>query len=485
MLNRITQISSLVAASLLLAALSPASAEARVEARVQPEDAFRLEVAPVDARLEVDLPSLTDATTSHFLALAAQADSVRIAQLAPAPAPSSAPQEVPPPGAEVPTRTLEAQALYRWGLYAVSEGAFDQARQLFERVVKDYADTPAATSAQERLTELGQKPINPAMVARRNSGRGEFMISQTLAGAYLGVIMPSYWQDDLTPQSSAAFLLLGMGAGLGGSIFYTQYHPLTPDQAATIYYSQLFTAANLSMWTLGLAYDAFGTSQDVTRTLTTTSILGIGLGTLAGGWIAHNVTIPEGRVALASSAGLWTAGLGMMGLALVGGDNVSGRAYLLASPLLADVGLAGALLLADKYNLHISRNRMRVINLGGVAGAATGFLLGAVMQVGDARTAGWLTLLGAGGGLVVGATATKNWDAETAVTAGAHDLSARTPSSSVLVFEDGRMKLGQAMPTITWEQKVAANTEETDTKAGTKSSKPTPKVQLTLMEGRF
>lgn len=432
-------------------------------------DGITLKAPQTPLRLAVDFPALADSESAQVVAEAAESTFKRLAQV-------DAQGTVPAPDATVPTPVLEAEALYRWGLYAMSQGAFEQARQLFERVARDYATTPSAAASQERLAELALKPQESPLKASQGEGRAAMMISQTLFGAALGVLLPSYGSDGLTVQSSALFLLLGMGAGLGGGLLYAQEFSPTREQAAALYFSQLFTSLNLTMWTLGLGFEQIFPDLTIGLRVTTTALLvGMGLGTGAGAWISQNVKLPPGRVTLVSSAALWTMGLGMGTIFLLGGDALPGQAYLLIPPLLADVGLVGALLLADKFQVNLSQDRMRIINLVGVVGGVAGFLMGAVFQVSDARVALGLTLGGAGTGLLLGAVTTEQVErSRTLSPVGAH-----TPNRSLLVLEEGGVKLGQPMPSIVLARRPATMaTEQT-------AAQVAPTVRLSLLEGRF
>ncbi|MFM7202559.1 MAG: tetratricopeptide repeat protein [Myxococcota bacterium] len=458
--------------SITLWLLFPAEGHARMHAgamasTMTPGYAITLEAPQKSWGLAVDFPALSDAESARVVVEAADNTLKRLAQ-------AGGVDSVPAPDASVPTSVLEAEALYRWGLYAMSQGAFEQARLLFERVARDYGTSPSAVAAQERLAELALKPKTPVLTATPWDGRAAMMISQTLFGAAVGVLLPSYGSDGLTVQSSALFLLLGMGAGLGGGLLYAQEFAPSREQAAAIYFSQTFAALNLTMWTLGLGYELIP-SDAYLRVTTTTLLLGMGLGTWAGAWISQHVKIPPGRVTLASSAALWTLGFGLSSMVLIGGDNLVGRAYLLMPPLLADVGLVSALLLADKFQINLSQDRMRVINLAGVVGGAAGFLLGAVFQVGDGRVVLGMTMAGAATGLLVGTGASEQWERSGKDS----PVGARTPNHSVLVLEQGSIKLGQPMPSVALTRRPATLATEENV------AQVAPTVRLSVLEGRF
>lgn len=366
------------------------------------------------------------------------------------------------------TLELEATAMYRLGLFQMTEGKFDSARDLFIGVKNRYPGTPAANAADARLIELEQafkaKVVRPG--DNRNGGRAEFVVTETLFGGYLGGLLTV--MGGFNGSGGVLLPMLGLAGGLGGSLLYSEQNPVNVSQAAQFRAAQLITLANLTGWTLGLAPEFLAENFTLLQTV------GLVGGTVAGHFLSRNLPMPEGQVAFVTSAAVWTPLIFESLLVIIGDLNIDARVYALTAPLMTDLAVAGAMWLCTQDKIRLSRDRMVLINLGGGLGAT--FASGLVILAegfGSARASFAAVTLGAIAGLGIGYYATQSWDATNNP-----GLLSRSDSPSLLTVEDGRLKLGRFMPTIRPEVQVTQVENEQVRKTGTA-------FQVGLLGGAF
>ena len=371
------------------------------------------------------------------------------------------------------TAKLEADALYQLGLELITQKQWEKARAILERVVADYPNTEAAGRARQRLEDLEAVlsepggPSNSAAAKVAQSGRAELAVFQTIVGGFVGGAIPGIAES--STRGVLAGSMLGTGLGLGIALAVTADSPITPAQAAMVNYGQLFGAANMLLWDLGLRAGDLTDKEPLLMT-----VGGIGLGTAAGALLAKRYSeVPASHVSVAVSSGLWATYATETLMILLGGDDISGQAYLLMAPLSADLGLLAGIVGMRRVDFPISRSRVQLINLGGTVGA---FLsMGSALLLGiEGKAVGATMLVGAAGGLLVAWKATEDWDKQYHP-----EVFARNPSTSLLTLEDGRVKLGQPLPTVAFSPVRGAGGESTE-KGGLR-----PHVQVSLFGGRF
>lgn len=375
---------------------------------------------------------------------------------------------MPTVNVQTPTPELEATALYRLGLFQMTDAKFDHARALFERVKLQYPGTPAAEAAEARLRDLDEAARAGKLAAKdnKNGGRAEFVVTETLMGGYLGGLLS--YMADITGQEAVMLPMLGLAGGLGGSLLYSQQNPMSVAQAAQFRATQLITLVNLTGWTMALSPEFLADNFALLQTI---GVLG---GTVGGHLVSRNLPMSEGQVALTTSAAVWTPLL-VESLLIIASDlNLDARVYALAAPLATDAAILGSLWLAQQGNLKISRNRMMLINMGGGLGAtfASGFMI-LIGGFSEARVGFSVITLGALAGLTAGYFATQDWDATNNP-----EVLARSDSPSMLTLEDGRIKLGRFAPTIRPEVRFS-RTEDTEVRLNGTA------FQLGLLGGTF
>jgi hypothetical protein len=240
-----------------------------------------------------------------------------------------------------------------------------------------------------RLVELPEPP--PPRSDR--GGRAQLVLGTTLYGIWTGIAIDVLGDVD-GDRLPVLAPLLGMAAGLAGSLYATRGGDVTAGQAWSIITGLDYGTYNGLLW--AAARDA----------RTDKGVVGTALGAgMAGGAVGILVAMqrpPQGAVEMVRSGGLYGTAAALMGALLFAPDSPSSKAIFTTLATGMDVGLASGAALASQVG--ISRNRMLLIDAGSIAGL--GFGLGGAWLVtgsgGNGRHA-----LGAGGlvGLGVGMAA--------------------------------------------------------------------------------
>ena len=220
-------------------------------------------------------------------------------------------------------------------------------------------------------------------------GRAQLVLGATLYGIWTGVAIDVLGGVDGDRQR-VLFPMLGMVAGLGGSLVATRQGGITGGQAWSIITGLDYGTYNGLLWSAA------------TDRATDKRVVGVALGAgLAGGAIGAVVAgyhPPQGGVELVRSGGLYGTGVALLAALLIAPDGASSKAIFTTVATGMDVGLAAGAILATQ--VPISRNRVLLVDAGTVAGAGLG--LGTTWLIagthGDARRA-----LGAGGLIGMGA----------------------------------------------------------------------------------
>lgn len=413
-----------------------------------------------------------------------------------------------PPGADVPavtekssTAELEATAMYRLGLFKMTQGDFAGARQLFEQVKATYPETEAGKAAVLRIEQLStlsapapvvpsapavapapnppasaQGSTTPAASAKvvagsaddpTNSGRAEFVVSQTLAGGAFGFMLPvaiteGTYRD--TQDAQIVLGLIGLGGGLAGSLLFSTQDPISSAEALSWWTTQSLVSLN--------AFCLWQAITDSNQNLTKVSLGGLALGTVGGYFVSHYAGLSEGQASAALTAAMWAPILLNLGADAALTYGLDGRQRLYLIPLAADVAavVAGRWLVAQ--NIPISRSRVRLISLGGFVGGAVGAAIYVLSDSSSYRTMAGLLSGGAVVGLGAGFYATRSWDSTYHP-----ELFARR-SSALVAYEDGGIKLGNFMPSLGFEEVEQAIGDM-------KVKRVQPMLQITLANGEF
>lgn len=366
------------------------------------------------------------------------------------------------------TREQAALLEYVAALELISRGEEEAGKAALQKVVTNYPGTFTESRARDMLLRLEENPhpSGPERSAQvADSGRAELIASQTLIGAYLGALFPLM----MGAENGGAFAggaLMGATAGLAASTFSTADRDVSEAEALALYMGELWGGANAVL--VGTATELI----DDDRTFAASQFVGMGLGGAASLSLQRNLGLSVGQVNLAYSSTLWSAALSELMLVTALSDRATGeRAYLVAPVLVGNCVLA--MVGSQVSTIPISRSRVRLVNLGGS--------LGALVVTAGLSIKGWNNINSAAGvtvpyiagvatGLAVAWQVTNGWDEEYHP-----EIFAKGPSNSLLALEEGQVKLGNVVPTVTFEVKQGAEGERS----------LTPVAQVNLLSGTW
>ncbi|MDX9724188.1 MAG: hypothetical protein RBU37_25795 [Myxococcota bacterium] len=305
-----------------------------------------------------------------------------------------------------------ADALYQAGLDAIDVGDYAEAKRQFEAFLQYYPDDPRVEGVKRLMAaskdaNLGNKG-KPSVARKEEKATGssaaavELTSVATSWGIFTGIVIGYQSESFSTGLISAS---LGGIIGMLSAVLYSWTTPVSQAEA-----SLLSTGIFGGIWhvlALSAVTDGFGDNTLLTA-------WGVGTaGGIAGLLVGALTDIDDGHVALANSAALW--GTFLMGMfAIMGSDDMEGEDALGLLLLGTDLGFVGGAVAG--YFAEVSRERMAIIDLGGVLGGLMG--LGIMIAVDpsedDGRTSVPLALIAtAGAGLALTAFATRNMDRDT------------------------------------------------------------------------
>ena len=237
----------------------------------------------------------------------------------------------------------------------------------------------------------GGEPRPAGRDAPDRVARGELVFWSTISGLSTAQNV-CVIADCNSPRVTTAVYTLGVGGALGLSLVASR-HGVAPGEA------QLYNSAQTwGFWNgLGLNHGFAHSAGEAEVALAAQAgglLAGIGL------WQTWHPT--QGDVALVNSFLLWSTVLSLW--ADVAADH---EPTLRESVAIGDVGLVLGGLVATQ--VHMSRGRTLLIDVGGVIG----ILGGGLVAVGthDGQSAGVALLIGTAAGLGIAAVSTKDWDA--------------------------------------------------------------------------
>jgi len=293
--------------------------------------------------------------------------------------------------AQTPADT--AAVLFEVARQLEAEGERRVAQVLYERILQRYPATIAATQVQARLMGLRR-------VAEEGDGRIELLVWSTLYGMWLGVAVPAAL-DAEGPEAYGIGLLVGGPAGFLTARSFLRGRQITEGQARAITLGGSWGTWQGLGWRMVLDNDEYGNSaQGTFGAMILGGLTGIGVGTA----IATSRSVRAIATDLTQSGALWgtwygaaTAGI----LDLDGDDDV-----LTAALIGGNVGLI-TMAVASR-NIDMSRGRLRLINVAGLAGLLAGAGLDLLIQPESGRVALLIPTLTSAAGLLAGVAWTRD-----------------------------------------------------------------------------
>lgn len=231
---------------------------------------------------------------------------------------------------------------------------------------------------REDLDVQAGAPIQREITLTRpiRSGRTELVIGAMVFGGAAGPLLVASILGDSTFGSSGLGLLVymlssgaGIGAGFLGSFLATR-------DGIKVGYSSLMLGS--AVWGTSVA-TSLSLGLDVpARYIYGLAIAGSGIGMTAGFLIARKLDISAGDAALVNSGGTWGTATGaLLAQAIIRNPSGSQFGWFVLGGTTAGV-LTGSLL---ARKLELSRGRVGLIDVGGLAGTGLGFALGYVIGV--------------------------------------------------------------------------------------------------------
>jgi len=322
----------------------------------------------------------------------------------------------PNPVAAQETRADTAAVLVAAARRLAAEGERDVAANLLRYIIRWYGDTPVAQEAARELTFADR-------ARAAGGGRTDFIVTNTLFGAWLGVAVPAAFEaDDPTPYGVG--LIAGPGLGLLGSLMYTTTYPITSGQTAAYRWSFLWLSwqAFLIQELTGIGIrescspDGVGGEYCYDETSSGArfgALIAGGAAGIGAGLALTRLNLPAGDVALVQDASAWgtTFGAALSILLAPDGDPSDNAVY----GWMAAAGngfLLGAIPLARAWRPSVGR--VRLITISGIAGGLVGIGLDLIGDVDDDKAAVAIPTLGAAVGLAASTVLTARRDASRA-----------------------------------------------------------------------
>lgn len=317
-----------------------------------------------------------------------------------------------------------------------ADGQADAADAVLRLLQRRYPGTPAAAEAL-RLLALVERSPEPV-----RSGKVELLVFGTTYGLWLGAAVP-LMLDIESAESLGAGLLLGGPVGFLATRAYLRSRPdLTEGQARAITFGGTWGTWQGFGWTevLDLGRErCYGDPQYTCYTDEPSPEARIG-GTVAGGLagiatgaLLARKPISSGVATAVSFGALWGTWYGFAIATIADLEDEEVLATTLAG---GDLGLVGTALLAPRWNP--SRNRARLVSLGGLVGGLGGLGLDLLIQPDDEDVAILIPAITSAAGLVLAAAATRDFDAARS----GGDEGAGGFSGALLDVREGRLDLG-------------------------------------------
>jgi hypothetical protein len=312
-----------------------------------------------------------------------------------------------------------------------ARGRLEAAEALYQLLVERYGDTTSGAAARDRLSgRTGQR--------LGQSSRTEMQVWATTFGLWLGVAVPAAFGANDSPPYGVGLLLGGPAGLLAGRALARS--ALGPGQTRAITFGgtwgtwQGFGLAEVLDLGEDLACDLdFCYADSGTEERFAAMVVGGVAGVVAGSLIARR---PVGHaVATAANHGaLWGTWLGFASATLA---DVEGDDQLLATLVAGNAGLVLGAWAADRSGW--SRNRIRMVSVGGVIGGLGGLGVDLIAQGESEKTAVGIALAGSLVGLAIAAGTTGGMDSSLRGDNG-------EGGAALLNIGDGHIRLGAPLP---------------------------------------
>jgi len=286
---------------------------------------------------------------------------------------------------------------------------------------------PLPIGSYEIMVEKGNRPpvqstfevsaeratnLNISLPAVPRSGRREMLVASTLFGGFLaGGAFASVFDTDSPVAGLGA--LTGFGVGFLGAYFGVP-DDIRVGRTSTMIGAGMWAATEATLITLLASCDERSTLDGGTTEDCADDRVFFGVGTLAGvGGVLAAALLPErfepsaGDAALMNSGAIWGLASGALLWSTFDEERKARDPLLLAG---LNLGLVAGGVLASQ--VEISRRRVALIDLGGLAGLLTGVATAELSSEADTGVdrADHFALVGMAAGLIVSSVLTRNLD---------------------------------------------------------------------------
>jgi len=350
---------------------------------------------------------------------------------APPPPPVTIPPEAAPLAAPPPAAPSAADAALRRVLRSSCRDGLAEVRAHDKDPDAPWAGTVSRLCDDILLEKMQSRSHS---TTGGNEGRGRLVLWSSLYGIWLGIATDIMFEID-GDRAVIVAPLLGMGAGLGLSLAATSSFQLTVGEAYTIITGLDYGSFNGALWAGG--FDL--TDKGVVGATVATSIAATSIGVL----VANAKSPSAGDIELVRSGLLWGTIGGFLATIAVARDDISSESVFKIAAASMDAGFVTGVALASYFNL--SKNRVLIIDAGGLAGGLAG--AGIAWLVAGSDSNGQAIAGAALGGMICGlgvaAYATRDLDEQDA----ASIVASRSSVPAVFARDrDGRWSAGSPGP---------------------------------------
>jgi len=290
------------------------------------------------------------------------------------------------------TPEQQAESVLSFARRLIAQQEAQLAIPVLEKLAQYFPGTPAAQKAQALRDSLLALP--PKL---DQNGRVGVVVFSTLYGTWLGVAIPIIAEAD-DPKAFVASMMAGSVAGLLISLNATKNQPISDGRASLINFGGWFGTWQGIAWS-----NAFGAED---REIVTGAVIGGLTGLGAAIALTANRNIRPGYATLINFGGIWGSWFSLCAAEIAGVQGEETELGLIAAG--GDIGIISTAIAAR--STQMSRGRARLINIAGVVGTVFGLGMAVLAEVDEAQSA--FAIMGAGSmaGLLIGSSATKNYD---------------------------------------------------------------------------
>lgn len=313
-------------------------------------------------------------------------------------------------------------------------GRPDIAEALYQHLIQSFEGTAAADEARQRIVDVALDRVE-------GDGRVELQVFSTTFGLWLGIAVPAASGAE-SEEAYGAGLLVGGPAGFFFSRALLRSRAVSLGQARAISWGGVFGTWQGLGWGLVLDLDEeelvcnqFGCYSAESSENVWVSMVAGGLAGIATGAIIARNPVRSGVASGAQMGSTWGTVWSILASGVVGvdeGDNV-----LTTGLVAGGVGLFAGAALARGQGM--SRSRVRLIDLGALAGLAAGLGVDLLVQPDEDAAAAGIPLAASILGAILAYNGTRDRDR-------VPEMDDFVPDGSLLSWQDGRLSVQAPLP---------------------------------------